>query len=213
HARRAGHRRSLVALHLRARGAPAFAGGLAVVTLASWSAAHWLTSREWSGGAIERWPVVAVAPAVTAALASTGLAGSDEELERTTAVPLRRIRVLHVIIVAAVAGAALGLIGLWEPRTYGAFELARNTVACVGAAALTAVVFGARLAWGPVCAYVGVVTLVAPVPLVPGSSWWAWPVHPWSAELAAWTAGALFAAGLLLYGRLGPRPSRDEDDV
>lgn len=211
HARRAAHRRSLVALYLRARGAPALAGGLAVVALVAWGAAHWLTSKEWSGGAIERWPVVAVAPALTAALASTGLAGSDEELERTTAVPWRRIRVLHVIIVAVVAVAALVLTGLWEPQTYGAFELARNTVACVGAAALLAVVLSARLAWGPVCGYVGVVTLVAPRPLVPESSWWTWPVQQWDATLAAYTAGGLFVAGLLLYGRLGPRPSRDED--
>lgn len=213
HARRAAHRRSLVALYLRARGAPALAAGLAVVALVAWGAAHWLTSREWSGGAIERWPVVALAPVLTAVLASSGLAGSDEELERTTAVPWRRIRVLHLTVVAVAAIAAVVLTGLWEPQTYGAFELARNTLACVGAAALLTVVLGARLAWGPVCAYVGVVTLVAPRPLNSESSWWTWPVQPWSAELAAWTAGALFAAGLLLYGWLGPRPSHDETAV
>lgn len=114
------------------------------------------------------------------------------------------------MLATVVTGTALVPTGLWEPQTYGAFELARNTLACIGAVALVAVVLSARLACAPPYAYVGVVCLVAPRPLLPESSWWTWPVQPWSAALAAWTAGGLFAASLVLYSWLGPRPSREE---
>ncbi len=201
-------------LYLQARGVPALAAGLASVGLLAWVAAEWLTSREWAAGAVERWPVATLAPVLAAVLVSAGLAGADEELERTTAVPWRRIRVVHVIIAAVAASAALVPIGLWEPQTYGAFELVRNTGAAVGLVAAASVVLGARPSWVPVTVYTAVVAVMVPGTEAVTSwwtSWWAWPVQPWSATHAGWAALAAFTAGLALYGRLGARPSREED--
>ena len=187
-----------------------FVAGLVVVALLAWATAHWLVTREWSTGAAdERWPVPALAPMLGAVLASAGLAGADEELERTAAVPWRRIRAAHIVLATAAASLPLVLTGLWAPHTYGAFELGRNTVACVGMVALSSVVLGARLAWAPVVAYVAVVLTAAPRD--PETGWWTWPVQPWSAQHAAWTSLALFVAGMTLYARCGARPSRDPD--
>lgn len=187
-----------------------FAAGLVALAAATWAMAEWLVAREWSSGPEERTFLVAWAPVLGAALVSTGLAGADEELERSTAAPWRRIRLLHVVVATVTTGAALGLTGLWEPQTYGAFELARNALASVGLVTITAVVLGARLAWGPLFAYIGVVYFAAPRSM-PETGWWSWPVQPWSAELAAWTALGLFAAGLAVYGWFGARPSREAE--
>jgi hypothetical protein len=195
-------------LHLRARGALFFAAGVVGVAAAGWWAADWLVHREWLGGADARIPVVAAAPLLGAVLAATGLGGADEELERSTAVPWRRIRALHILAVTAVLGVALAMIGLWEPRTYGAFELVRNVSGYLGMVAGASAVLGARLAWAPAFGYAAVVYLAAPKPLRPETAWWTWPLQPWSASMAARTAAALFFAGIILYANFGPRASR-----
>lgn len=198
-------------LHVRGRGVLAAIVGVAVVAMLAWLAADWLVHRDWLGGAEARIPVVAAAPLLAAVLVSIGLGGADEELEGTTAVPWRLIRALHVLTVSVLVAGALALIGLWEPRTYGAFELARNAAGYVGMVTGAAVVVGARLAWAPAFGYAAVVYIAAPKPLRPGTAWWTWPLHPWSTELAAWAAAGLFLAGLALYVRFGARVVRHEE--
>lgn len=74
------------------------------------------------------------------------------------------------MLTTVTVGAALALTGPWEPRMYGAFELARNTAAVVGAVTLSATVLGARLAWVPVASYVLVIMSVGQ--RNPGTAWW-----------------------------------------
>lgn len=198
-------------LHLRGRGVPALVVGVAAVAVLAWLAADWLVRQDWLGGAAARIPVVVTAPLLAALLVSSGLGGADEELERTTAVPWRLFRSLHVLGAFVLVGGALALIGTWEPRTYGAYELVRNAAGYLGMVAGAAVLTGARLAWAPAFGYAAVVYVAAPKPLRADTAWWAWPLHPWSTELAAWVAGGLFVAGLALYARFGARVAGHTD--
>lgn len=192
-------------LYLRCRGVPVFVVGVAVVALLAWMAADWLANREWLGGPDARIPVVAAAPLLGAILAAGGLGGADEELDRTGAVPWRLIRTVHVVTALVLVAVALAVTGLWEPRTYGAFELVRNTAGYIGMVAGAAVLIGVRLAWAPAFGYAAIVYITAPKPLRDDTAWWTWPLQPWSTELAAWVAGGVFVAGAILYTRFGPR--------
>jgi hypothetical protein len=205
HARASGAPLAGPRLHLRYRGVPAFVVGVAVVALLAWLAADWLVHRDWLGGAEARIPVVAAAPLLAAVLASSGLGGADEELERTTAVPWRLIRALHVLGAFVLVGGVLAVTALWESRTYGAHELVRNAAGYVGMVAAASVVTGTRLAWAPAFGYAAVVYLAAPKPLRPETAWWTWPLQPWNASPAAWAAALLFVAGIILYAHFGPR--------
>ncbi|WP_116952322.1 hypothetical protein [Jiangella endophytica] len=197
--------------HLRARYVPGVAAGLVVVAALAWAAAEWLSSRPYLDGAEARPPVAALAPVLAAVLVSVTLAGADEELERSTARPWRAIRLAHVLVGTTVSAAALALTGLWEPARYGAYELARNTVAAMGMVTVATALAGAARAWAPVIAYTGAAYLAAPKPVIAGTAWWTWPVQPASAPGAWWAAAAWFAAGLVLYARNGARPTADRD--
>ena len=198
-------------LHLRGRGVPTLVVGVAAVAVLAWLAADWLVHQEWLGGAEARIPVVAAAPLLAAVLTSTGLGGADEELERTTAVPWRLIRALHVLGAFVLVAGALALIGTWEPRAYGAYELVRNAAGYLGMVVGAAVVTGARLAWAPAFGYAAVMYIAAPKPLRADTAWWTWPLHAWNTELAAWVAGGLFVTGLALYVRFGAHLGRAAD--
>ncbi|NEE03434.1 hypothetical protein [Phytoactinopolyspora halotolerans] len=202
-----GRRSRLVTLHLRARGAPALLLGIVAVALAGWGLADWLVHREPTPTPQARMSVVVVAPLMAATLASPGLGGAAEELERSLPAPWRRYRLVHVLVVAAVIGAVLAVTGLWEPRTYGAAELVRNTLGFTGLIVGAAVVMGTRLAWLPALAYGTAVYAIAPRPIASGTAWWTWPVQPWSAGAAVTVSVGIFVIGLTLYGVLGARVS------
>ncbi|WP_420813824.1 hypothetical protein [Phytoactinopolyspora endophytica] len=203
---------AFVALHVRARGMPLLLLGVAVVALTGWAAADWLVHRPWSSGPDARLPVVLVAPLMAAVLASPGLAGAAEELERSMPARWRRYRLVHVVVVALVTGAALALIGTWEPRTYGTFELVRNTFGLTGLVVGAAVVIGARLAWLPAFGYGAFVYGATPRPMSADTAWWAWPLQPWSVGAASLAAAAVSAVGLAMYVLLGARVSRDGEN-
>jgi hypothetical protein len=201
----------MIRLHVRARHGPGLIAGLVLVALLAWAAGEWLSSRPYLPGPDARPPVAALAPALAAVLVSVTLAGADEELERSTAWRWRPVRLAHVLVTTAAAAAALALTGLWEPARYGGYELARNTVACMGLILVATSLIGAARAWVPVVAYVGVAYLAAPKPVVEETAWWAWPVQPASAGGAWWAAAAWFAAGLVLYAQGGARATADGD--
>ncbi|NED96738.1 hypothetical protein G1H11_15620 [Phytoactinopolyspora alkaliphila] len=211
-ARSFAHRVAPAWLHARARGIPLAVLGIVAVALAAWWCADWLVHREWSTGADSRVPVVAGAPLLAVVLASAGLGGQDEELERSTAVRWRVRRLGHILGMTLLIGCALVLIGLWEPREYGAFELARNTLGFVGLVAASAPVLGSRLAWVPSFAYAAVVYLAAPKPILTEAAWWTWPLQQWGADLAVLVVVALFVGGTALYVMKGARPARDADE-
>lgn len=195
--------RRFVALHIRARGVPATVAGLIVLTLVAWAAADWLVHAQGSASPADRWPVAVLAPLVGALIVSTGFGGADEELERTAALRWRRIRAVHVTLAAVATGTALALTGLFEPDTFGAYELARNSAACIGLMAVGTAVLGVRLGWIPALAYVLLVLGVA-VP-TPDNAWWTWPIQQWTAGAANWAAGGAALVGVLGYVWFGAR--------
>ena len=115
-------------------------------------------------------------------------------------------RVLAAFMLATfvLGSVALAITGLWEPRTYGAFELVRNTAGYAGLVAGAATLIGARLALAPAFGYAAVVYIAAPKPLRADTAWWTCPLQPWTTTRATWIAVALFAARAVLYARFGP---------
>lgn len=138
-----------IALHLRARHVTTLVAGLAGLGLLTWLVADWLMSQPWSAGPSDRALLTRWSPAVAAALGSIGLAGEDEDMERSTAAPWRPIRAVHMTGFALLLAGVLALTAQSEPETFGAHVLARNTVACVGVVAALAAVVGARFPGRP----------------------------------------------------------------
>ncbi|MGH8776421.1 MAG: hypothetical protein ACRDWI_15070 [Jiangellaceae bacterium] len=202
----------LLFLHPRARQLGWAIVGLAAVALVGWWMVDALAHRGATPDAAARLPAVVALPLVGAIIASIGLGGADEELERSTAWRWRAARAVHVLVVAVTVAAVVGSIGPWEPSTYGTHEIVRKAVACVGVVAASAVILGARLAWAPIFAYVVTVYFTAPRPLTNGTALWTWPVQP-SGSPAAWTtAMTLFVLGMALYTVSGPRPTSTRDE-
>lgn len=204
HARRRRMPARFAILHVRARGVPLTIAGLVVLALLAW-AADWLLHAQGSSGPADRWSVAVLAPLLGAVIISAGLGGADEELERTAAMRWRRVRTVHVAVAVAAVGAALALTGLSEPSTFGAYELARNSAACIGLVAVGTAVLGVRLGWMPVVAYVLLVLGMASP--TPENAWWTWPIQEWSADSANWAAAVVGVVGALGYVWFGSRAS------
>lgn len=211
HASRAPRTMRGIGLFGRVRNLPAFAVGVVVVALLAWWAAEWLSSRPESSGATDRGPVVALAPLTLAILVSTTLFAADEELERTGAWPWRRVRLGQVACLTVVGAAAVAVTGLEEPTVYGAVELVRNCLACVGMVAVAAPVVGGRLAWSPAFVYVVAVHMAAPRPVLPDTGWWTWPVQLSGSTPAWWACLTWYVVGVAAYARWGSRPRRSDD--
>lgn len=207
HARRRRTPTRLTILHVRARSIPMTVAGVIVLALLAWAAADWLVHAQGSSGPADRWPVAILAPLLAAVIVSAGLSGADEELERTAALRWRRVRAVHVALAVVAVSAALALTGLFEPSTFGAYELARNAAACIGLVAVGTAAFGARLGWIPALAYVLLVLGVAAP--TPENAWWTWPVQQWSAGAANWAAGVVAIVGALGYVWFGSRANTE----
>lgn len=195
----------------RARSLPAYAAGTVIVALLAWWAGEWLVSRPMSAGAIDRGPVVAFAPLAIAILVATTLFAADEELESTAARRMRRLRLVLVILLTVVGAAAVAVTGLEERTVYGAVELTRNTLGCVGMVVVAAPLLGGRLAWAPVFGYVATGYFAAPGPLEPETGWWAWPSQSSGSTSAWWACGTWFVAGVAVYAWKGSRHRRSVD--
>lgn len=211
---RASHRGGAshgVILFARARSLPQFCIGLVVAVLLAWWAGEWLSSHPEFGGATARVPVVALAPLVLSVLVSMSLYAADEELERTGARAWRRLRGVVVVALTAVGAAGLAVTALEDADTYGAIELVRNSLACVGMVALAGPIVGGRLAWSPAFVYVATAYITAPRPLPLGTGWWTWPVQSSPSDSAWWAAAAWFVVGVVVYARWGSRPRRWDD--
>ena len=199
-----------MALHLRSRRVMTLVAGLAGLGLLTWLAAEWLMNRPWSGGPSDRALLTRWAPAVAAALGSIGLAGEDEDMERSTAAPWRPMRAAHLTALAVLLAGVLALTALAEPETFGAHVLVRNTVGCVGIVAAMATVVGARLAWAPLFVFLAVIEVAGPG-AGPTSAWWTWPAQPSDVDAAAWVAAALYIGGLCAFALFGARVERHPD--
>ncbi|MEV6811834.1 hypothetical protein [Micromonospora sp. NPDC051296] len=195
-----------LALHLTARGAPAFTTGLTTITALAWLAGSWLASRPYFDGPAARVPVVALAPLLAVLLLGPTLAGADPDLERSTPLPWRAWRAGHVLLAVLAIAAALSLTGLHSPHTFGAYPLVRNTLGCAGLVTGAAVLLGARLAWLPAFGYVCAVYAAAPRQAGIAVAMWAWPVQPSTATASWLVAVVLFVVGAAGYVHLGASP-------
>lgn len=198
-------------LFARARNVPAFVAGVVVLAPLAWWAGEWLVNRPMSGGPADRGVVATLAPLALAVLVSTTLFAADEELERTGAWPWPRVRLAQVVVLTVVGAAAVAVTGLEDPRIYGAVELARNSLACVGMVAAAAPAVGGRLAWAPAFGYVLTVRFVAPWPIDPDTGWWTWPVQPAASTSAWWACATWYVVGVVAYAWWGSRARRSDD--
>lgn len=214
--RRGRHRRKrariwrFFVLHARARHVFEALAGSVVAALVTWLVATALLQSESSDGPIDRLPIVVGGPLVAAAAVSAGLGGADEELERTTPARWPLLRLAHVVVMACVVSVALILIGLWEPRTYGAFELARNTVGFMGLACVGAAVMSAKLCWTLPFGYAVVVYAVAASSLEKSTWWWTWPLQLSDVAQSFGAALAVFAVGSGCFMMFGGRVVRTD---
>ncbi|MFJ5046227.1 hypothetical protein ACIQWZ_29410 [Streptomyces sp. NPDC098077] len=180
-------------LYARSRRAPAAAGALLA------SAALLGAGAAADGAADPRLGVLAVAVAVAAA--APGLGGQDAALDRTAAIRWAPLRAAHVLLIAAAVTLVLLAAQAAGRDPVTAAFLARDAAGLTGLAALGAVVFGAEHAWAPVVGWPAVTFFAPPDPGgVAG-----WLLAPPGAGAAAWTAGALLAAGTTVYAAAGPR--------
>lgn len=193
----------LLRLHLCTRGASTFVAGVGIIALLAWAAGTWLTGRPYFDGPAARVPVVALAPLLAALLLGPTLAGADEDLEHSTALPWQAWRAGHVLSAAAVIATALSLTGLHAPSTFGAYALARNTVGCIGLVTSAAALLGARLAWLPAFGYVCAVYAAAPRHTGVLVALWAWPIQPSTTAVSWLTAVTTFALGATAYTHHG----------
>jgi hypothetical protein len=192
-----------LALYLRSRRVPSTAPiSLATVALVTllWSVAGDRSSVDPSVAALTL--MLAVAPLITT------LAGADDALEGTVALPWPPRRVLHLLGVGAFV-AVLLLSARAAGVDFGpAGQIARNSAGLAGLVGLGVALFGTRLAWIAPTVWPALQVMIA----VPGGSAWrqclGWMIEPPGSGPAALTAAGLLLAGTLGYAmRAGPPPA------
>lgn len=192
---------------MRSRYLATTATGLLALCLLAWASGEWLSGRPNLGGMSARAPVAVVAPLAAAVLISVTLAGPDADLERASARMHRRWYTSHALAVGLLPAVALAMTALTAPDVWGGCALLRNTAGMVGAVLLSATVLPAAVAWGPTFAYASVVYMTAPRIPTASSTVWAWPMQPGGPDLSWACAAALLIAGVVRYGRRGPKAS------
>lgn len=186
-------------LYARSRQVPV---SLAVLVIGT--ALVWTFARGGGGGQGDlKVPVFVLVTGVVAG--SIGLGGQDLALDRTAAIPWRRRRAAHVLLIGVVAGTAL-----LTARTIGqdswvttAFVV-RDSAGLTGLAALGAVLFGARHAWTLPIAWLSY-TVLAPPPTGLPTRAASWMLLAPGTPAATWTALALALTGTAAYALAGPR--------
>ncbi|XVV16103.1 hypothetical protein ACQP2X_17635 [Actinoplanes sp. CA-131856] len=188
-------------LHLRARRLPAALAaslGAVVVTWAAWSAfSH---DHEIDRGLTVLTVALALAPVIPT------LAGHDDSLESTAALPWPPRRAVHLLACGILVTAALALFGA-TGTSFGPFaQLARDSAGLTGLTGLSVALLGTRLAWAPPIGWTAVQLLFgAP----DGPAWHRalfWLIQSPSDRTAAVTATLLLLTGVTAYA-LKPGPS------
>lgn len=195
----------LFGLHLRARGVPAAMVGLVAGSLAAWQACRWLLDRAVEDPTGARRPVAVLAPLLLAAVLAATLAGADEQLERSTAVPWRAWRLVHAVAVLAACAGSGASIALQQPRDYGAWVLVRGGLGLTGLVMAAASLVGTQVAALPALTWLIVTMALVVPPQPPSSRVWAWPAWP-SDVPVTWAAAAVCALlGVGLHAWRGAR--------
>ncbi|MFI6285452.1 hypothetical protein ACIBCM_11955 [Streptomyces sp. NPDC051018] len=192
------------ALYGRSRALPATLAALAGTALAAAVAAYWLRGLP-DAGQDAREPVVLLAPLLAAAALGTGLHTPSEELDRTGVRRWWPRRLLHVLALTALASAALAAAVPGDPDQYGAPAMVRNVLGATGVTAAAATVLGARLSWLPMTVCTGAIRFLGATGADGGAPGWIWPLHAGPGPAAWVAAGAVFAAGAVLFAACGAR--------
>jgi hypothetical protein len=183
-------------LHLRARRVPA-AASFALAT----SACTWLGWFLASDSRQVGRQLVAVTVMLACVAMSVTLAGDDEALDRTAALPWPRVRALHLF---AAFGFLIGLftLTLATPAQIGPFAFVlRDVAGMLGLVALGAVALGAQRAWF-VPVFLSVVAVFWGQPTShQGMQVLTWMTQPVETRLSMVTAVALAAVGGAAYVR------------
>ena len=187
-------------LYLRSRHSPlALAVSIGAVA-AVWSMWSAFTDRR---DVTETLTVLTVALALAPMIPT--LAGDDDALESTAALPWPRRRALHLIAcfaILAVALASTRATGAWFGPTW---HVVREAAGLTGLAGLGAALLGTRLAWQLPISWTAVQAIFGGTD---ESAWHQvlfWLVQPADSRPAAITAGLLFVSGVIAYAlRAGP---------
>ena len=193
-------------LYLRSRRVPVAApislAAVAVVAL-PWSA--WAERPEVDPSLAVLTLVLGLAPLIPT------LAGDDDALEKTAALPWPPRRALHLLSVGSFV-AVLLLAARAAGADFGpAGPIIRNSAGLAGLIGLGVALLGARAAWVAPIAWSAAQAMVA----APGGPGWQqcllWLVQPADSRPAAITAAVLLVAGLLTYAvPVGPPASPNE---
>ncbi|WP_433729201.1 hypothetical protein ACQP2Y_16830 [Actinoplanes sp. CA-051413] len=176
-------------LYLRSRRVPP----AVAISLATVSAVALIWSPEAGPGLAALTVVLALAPLIPT------LAGDDDALEQTAALPWPPRRALHLLgagtfvavllLVARVAGADFGPAG----------QIIRNSAGLAGLIGLGVALLGTRLAWAAPVVWSALQAMLA----VPGGPAWQqsllWLIQPAGSVPAAITATVLLLAGVISY--------------
>ncbi|MGW6443377.1 hypothetical protein [Lentzea sp. NPDC055074] len=183
-----------LALYARARGVPAALVLLPVVVLIAWSALH----SPWTALSASLTTLAAVV------VTTTGLAGQDPELDRSTAVPWPLWRLGHLLLATTTAAISVLLVQKLGSEPFDAAFVVRDTAGMIGLAGLTATVAGARLAAAAPVLWWAVAAIMPPSESTLGRVV-SWPLGAPDDAATIWTAGVLFVGGVAAYCVRGGR--------
>jgi hypothetical protein len=181
--------------------------GLAATVLLT--AVIWALTASFSRQPAATANVVMMATSLAVVALSTTLSSTDDQLERTAALPWPPRRAAHLLGLSGCVSVLLALT-LITDTTFGPFGfVVRDALGLTGLAALGAVLLGPHRAWFPVVAWCTPVVFMA---TVGQQQVLTWMIQPVSSRPAALTAIALATVGILGYAVLGP-PRRIQADL
>ncbi|WP_147315708.1 hypothetical protein [Asanoa ferruginea] len=194
----------LVALHLASRRVPLAVVMLLTCALGLRVALH----GNWDAYGALQLPLFFETGCAVVIAATTASPFGDPE--RATGRWLPFLRLGSALALTAIAVGALAAFTAGAPLAGGALGALRNTVGSTGIGLLCAVAFGGSLAWTGPTAYLvaGIYALYTQWHPPALTTPWLWPAHPSSDVEAAWCAGLVFGAGLILLMVRGSREAK-----
>lgn len=187
-------------LYVRSRRAPAAlaaAGGCAAVMWSLWTV--FSNSREVGA------PMVILTVLLMVAAVTATLAGPDDALERTAALPWPRRRAVHLLAALAVVLVPLLATLLTGARFGPAGVVIRDAAGLLGLTALGAATIGAARSWFLPLGWT-LAAIVFPLPERLAGQILTWQSQAPGSEAATATAVLLAVGGLVAYAAAGPAP-------
>jgi len=140
------------------------------------------------------------------AIAGSGLAGADIDLDRTGAIAWPSRRAAHIIAIVATVIGIVTATALTGDQLAPAAQITRDAIGMSGVIGLGAATLGVSRAWIPLLTWTLLATLWAPPSTATGQQVLTWMIQPSGTTPATSTALILGATGVVAYAILGPRP-------